>query len=246
MVKIPRCPLLPHDPPVEIPKQLGCAVPIGAKCLYTFNLHWTEGCHWKGGISGSERSIDVELDESGGFPELGVKINIPGCSHAPLETLQNMICEPYGVGTNWATSSPECCPQSDTPSEGLSVGVTTTPLPRSMPPKFPPPCPPMTPKDCCPRPGSGPRGGGAGSGQAGGGAISRGGGFFGRWWGTARGGRQQCCPPSGGGPGGGPPTCGGGGGSLRAHGCIAPPVFSSSPVRYASGEIALSVDDIAS
>jgi hypothetical protein len=155
-----------------------------------------------------------------------------------------------------ALVSPTCWTDPD-PIGAVNMEISTgggAPA-NGVPPVISPPCNTVRPAQCCPRPGAPlgspgfPGGGGNGGGGGGGPRRKPGGGVWGGGGGSGGGGggipdagpgKGKCCPPQGGGAGGGP-----GGGGCGGFVC-SPPVYSMYPVRYGTGQLALSAVDIES
>jgi hypothetical protein len=153
--------------------------------------------------------------------------------------LQDFVPFWYGEG-----ASPECCGRTDSGAHS-EITITATPVGGGTPIPTTPPCVSTTPSDCCPTPGGGGPGGGpsGGGGPPGGGGPRKSAGSVRRWFpfpfgpkggngGPFGGKEEKCCPTSD--RDGGGSDCG-----------CSPPWSSSFPIRYATGELALSDVDLA-
>jgi len=237
----------------------------------TIVLTW-DGSRWVSSGSSSPAGPTSYLQASAaidGFEDGVDQISFDwsyGTCDSGSDTVPNTGCPGSLVATSSFNVDEACC-QCSAPSGAYETvhiyeGV---PVATAVPPWAPPPCKPETPKDCCPQPTSNPASGGFSGpvgGSGGGGNTLRGGRGYppGLPGGPTRGGvtanfsgggimrgrgggifadgasKKKCCPEDDGGPS---PGCSG------WAPCF-PPVFSKSPVRYATGEIAVSAVDIAS
>jgi RHS repeat-associated protein len=157
-------------------------------------------------------------------------VNDGACQGGASQTNQlAAYCEsPTGNILYTDVISPECCGETEGERNvDVYIGGGTT-QGMAAPPKLDYPCRNPKPDDCCPPVGQTP---GSGSGPDGGQHGGSGGGLF------AQGTRSKKCCPAG--NGGSETGCSG------TKPCP-PTLFSRAPVRYASGEIALSATDIAS
>lgn len=214
-----------------------------------FPLEWKGGQRWEGCAPSSDADpnnlcADAPLTgyaEIGGSGPLHMDFgfsvdNGEGCVGSDSGRHEGISCDPDQLPPEPLITDlpPECCGHPNGSYSVFSV-ATGPPIAAAIPPVFPPPCPENLPSECCPPPGLRTGGSGQPSGyRISGGSISGGlirGGTFGG--GSSA---EPCCTPT---EMGSSPGCSG-------WARCAPGSFSIAPVRYANGEIALSVDDLAS